>query len=143
MHGSQFGRRDRAVIPAPSVAMSRVRSDRTRDMRVVAEECPVALVYDGTTIAVLMATPTGLADLAVGFSLTEGIIQEAGEIEDLDIVPGSAGIRLRVEGLEIHHPLEAAFGKFGQQPRPDRGAAEIVGRQGGAGAVSAAAEFRG
>jgi FdhD protein len=96
MHGSQFGRRDRAVIPAPSVAMSRVRSDRTRDMRVVAEECPVALVYDGTTIAVLMATPTGLADLAVGFSLTEGIIQEAGEIEDLDIVPGSAGIELRI-----------------------------------------------
>ena len=96
MHGSQFGRRDRTIMPAPSVAMSRVRSDRTRDTRVVAEECPVALVYDGTTIAVLMATPTDLADLALGFSLTEGTIREAGEIEDLDIVPGSAGIELRI-----------------------------------------------
>ena len=96
MHGSEFGRRDRRIMPAPSVAMSRVGSDRTRDTRMVAEECPVALVYDGTTIAVLMATPTGLADLAVGFSLTEGIIREAGEIEDLDIVPGSAGIELRI-----------------------------------------------
>ena len=96
MHGSEFGRRDRRIMPAPSVAMSRVRSDRTRDTRMVAEECPVALVYDGTTIAVLMATPTGLADLAVGFSLTEGIIREAGKIEDLDIVPGSAGIELRI-----------------------------------------------
>src|SRR5581483_5590290 len=48
-----------------------------------------------------------------------------------------------VEGFEIHYPLEAAVGQFGQQPRPDRGAAEIVGRQGWPGAVSAAAEFRG
>ena len=51
MHGSQFGRRDRRIMPAPSVGMSRARPDRTRDMRMVAEECPVALVYDGTTIA--------------------------------------------------------------------------------------------
>jgi FdhD protein len=62
------------------------------DERVVAEECPVALVYDGTTIAVLMATPSDLPDLAVGFSLTEGI----GEIDDLNIVPGVHGIELRM-----------------------------------------------
>jgi FdhD protein len=96
MHGSQFGQRDRTIMPAPSVVMPRVRSDRTRDTRVVAEECPVALVYDGTTIAVLMATPADLADLALGFSLTEGIIRDAGEIEELDVVPGPAGIELRI-----------------------------------------------
>ena len=96
MHGSQFARHDRTIMPLPSVRMIRFNSDLTRDTRAIAEECPVALVYDGTTAAVLMATPADLADLAVGFSLTEGIIREAGEIEGLDIVPGSTGIELRI-----------------------------------------------
>jgi FdhD protein len=96
MHGSQFGRRDHAIVPPPSVRMIRFNSDSTRDTRAMAEECPVALVYDGTTMAVLMATPADLADLAVGFSLTEGIIQDASEIDELNIVPGSAGIELRI-----------------------------------------------
>jgi FdhD protein len=96
MHGSQFGRHDDARMPASSVRMPRFNSDWTRDLRAVAEECPVALVYDGTTIAVLMATPADLADLAVGFSLTEGIIKDSSEIEDLNVIPGSAGIELRI-----------------------------------------------
>ncbi len=93
MHGSQ---RDGTIMPFPSVAMPRVRSDRTRDIRVVAEECPVALVYDGTSIAVLMATPAELADLALGFSLTEGIIREAAEIQDIEVVPRFEGVELRI-----------------------------------------------
>jgi FdhD protein len=96
MHASQFGRHDRAIMPRPSVRMIRFNSDLSRDIRVVAEESPVALVYDGTTVAVLMATPADLADLAFGFSLTEGIIKDPGEIEELNIVPGSGGIELRL-----------------------------------------------
>src|SRR5690349_1897085 len=92
MQGSHFGQRDGMIMPLPSVAMPRVRSDRTRDIRVVAEECPVALVYDGTSIAVLMATPAELADLALGFSLTECIIREAAEIQDIEVVPGFEGV---------------------------------------------------
>jgi FdhD protein len=96
MHGSEFGRHDRAIMPLPSVRMVRLNSDFTRDTRAMAEESPVALVYDGTTIAVLMATPADLADLAVGFSLTEGIIKDVSEIDELNVVPGSAGIELRI-----------------------------------------------
>jgi len=96
MHGSPFGRHDRAIMPLPSVKMSRFNSSSTRDTRAMAEECPVALVYDGTTAAVLMATPANWADLALGFSLTEGIIRDVGEIEEFDVVPGSAGIELRI-----------------------------------------------
>ena len=96
MHGSQFGARDRTVALAPSVKMPRLTSSRMNDERAVAEEYPVALVYDGTTIAVLMATPADLPDLAIGFSLTEGIVHDISEIDDLNIVPGVHGIELRM-----------------------------------------------
>ena len=41
--------------------------------RSLPEESPVALVFDGTTQAVMMATPGDIADFAVGFALSEGI----------------------------------------------------------------------
>jgi FdhD protein len=63
--------------------------------RALPEEMPVALVYNGSTQAVMMATPADLADFAVGFTLTEGIapLSEIGEIE---IVEHAAGIEARM-----------------------------------------------
>nr|WP_245317045.1 formate dehydrogenase accessory sulfurtransferase FdhD [Bradyrhizobium manausense] len=83
------------MTPTASIRMPRLTSGGTRDERVIAEECPVALVFDGTTMAVLMATPSDLTDLALGFSLTEGLIEDPGEIEELSVVPGVDGIELR------------------------------------------------
>jgi FdhD protein len=94
MHGSDGG--NLARWPSTSAAIPRLSSARQRDMRIVPEECPVALVYDGTTVAVVMATPANLTDLAIGFSLTEGIIKRFGDVEHLDIVPGTDGIELRM-----------------------------------------------
>jgi FdhD protein len=54
------------------------------------------LTFNGGTYAVMMGTPHDLADFAVGFSLSEGIVQSPDEIETFDIVEVDGGIELRM-----------------------------------------------
>lgn len=63
----------------------------------IAVEMPVALVYNGISHVVMMATPKDLTFFAVGFSLTEGIIQSPNEIYAIDIHPISNGIEIHIE----------------------------------------------
>lgn len=82
---------------ARTVTRTAWRGDAATDgPRTIPEETPVALTYNRTTHAVMLATPADLEDFAIGFSLTEGIIQRAAEIEEIEIVPADEGIELRM-----------------------------------------------
>ena len=63
----------------------------------LAEEVPVALVYNGISHVVMMATPKDLEAFALGFSLSEGIIETPQEIYGIDILPSCNGIEVQVE----------------------------------------------
>jgi FdhD protein len=52
--------------------------------RMLPEEVAVALTFNGTTQAVMMATPEDLVDFAYGFALTEGIARE-GDILSVEV----------------------------------------------------------
>jgi FdhD protein len=57
----------------------------------IAEEAPIALVYNGVPHVVVMASPANLEDLALGFSLSEGVIGSAAELGGIEIVPEQTG----------------------------------------------------
>ncbi|MEH2922159.1 formate dehydrogenase accessory sulfurtransferase FdhD [Samsonia erythrinae] len=63
----------------------------------LAEEVPVALVYNGISHVVMMASPKELEHFALGFSLSEGIIQSPADIYGIDVQPVCNGIEVQIE----------------------------------------------
>lgn len=85
---------DRCEVP-----VLRIGADgrRTEAHDQVAAECPVALEYNGISHAVMMASPGDLEDFALGFSLSEGIVQAPREVFDIEVQPRANGISVRIE----------------------------------------------
>lgn len=82
------------------------------------EETPIALVYNDVSHAVMLASPTNLDDFAVGFSLSEAIVDHADELEVV-------AMRAYCEGIEIRMRIaEQRLARLGHRRRA------LVGRSG-------------
>jgi FdhD protein len=68
----------------------------TERLDMVAEECPVTIVYNDVPHVVMMATPTNLIDFVTGFSLTEGLVRSVDDITSIAAVPHARGIEMQV-----------------------------------------------
>ncbi len=62
-----------------------VRGNTVHTIDRVAEEVPVALLYNGEPHVVMLATPQDLEDLARGFSLSEELVDTADEIRGIEV----------------------------------------------------------
>jgi FdhD protein len=62
----------------------------------VAEEMPIALVYHGVPHVVMLATPADLEDFAVGFTLSEGLVERPDEIRSVDVTYGTEAADVRI-----------------------------------------------
>ena len=84
-------------VPVQAIDREIWRGDTASEgTRLIPEETPLALTYNGGTYAVMMGTPQNLEDFAVGFSLDEGIVKSVDEIRSLEVVRLDEGIELRM-----------------------------------------------
>jgi len=63
----------------------------------LAEEVPVALVCNGIAHVVMLATPCDLEDFALGFALTEGLVDDPAEVRSVEVTQACDGIELQIE----------------------------------------------
>lgn len=81
----------RADVTALRGGVARTQSDW------LADEVPVALVFNGVSQAVMLATPADLEDFALGFALTEGLLLSPDELYGTEVVAVDEGIELHLD----------------------------------------------
>jgi formate dehydrogenase accessory protein FdhD len=90
---------DDAPLPAPTAHLPVIRwlhDGASAATETVVEEVPVALVYNGISQAVMLATPQDLEDFAVGFSLSERIVADRHDIFEIAVAAHASGIEVRM-----------------------------------------------
>src|SRR5438128_1539289 len=70
--------------------------------RTLANEVAVAMEFDGQPYAVMMLTPADFEDFAVGFALSERIVEYASDIARIDVREGTRGIAVDVRLQKDH-----------------------------------------
>lgn len=82
------------LAPAPS-AYAYAQADGPQATAVLAQECALAISYNGISQAVMMVSPNDLDDFAVGFSLGSGLLNTIDDIYDIRL--SGAGSARQVE----------------------------------------------
>lgn len=96
-----------ALVPC-GAQLHRMQADGTtvahKQPRLLASEVPVALVFNGISHAVMMATPQDVEELALGFALTEGILDQAGDCRGIEVQTvrdSAAALPDGMHGIEV------------------------------------------
>lgn len=88
------------MAPLIHRVVRRLGTEAARDESAgLAEEVPVALVYNGISHAVMLASPQDLEDFALGFSLSEGIIDRADDLLDCETTPSDLSVSESLAGV--------------------------------------------
>src|SRR5262245_66416466 len=96
--------------------LARRASGTAASARMVPEETPIAFSYGGTTHAVMMASPADFEDFALGFTLTEGIVGSAAEIEAIDVEDLGAGIDIQIRQKDTANTRVQGTGRRRARP---------------------------
>ncbi len=87
-----------AISGASTASVMRVEDGHVqRDTDMLADEWPVALEFNGVSHAVMLASPCDLEDFALGFSLSEGIIDQASQCYGMEVASAPEGWTVRIE----------------------------------------------
>ena len=87
--------------------VTRLRSERVEEADDwLVDEVPVALVFNGISHAVMLASPLDLEEFALGFSLTEGLLKDRSELYGVDVVPVTVNDAMR--GIEVRLEVASA-----------------------------------
>lgn len=93
---SDSGRLPPPACEQPVDVRGGIQGAPSHDWDIIAEEIPVAMVYNGVSHAVMMATPCDLEDFAVGFSLSEGILQRPDQLFTIEVKPSAEGVTVEM-----------------------------------------------
>ncbi|WP_239538197.1 formate dehydrogenase accessory sulfurtransferase FdhD [Dyella mobilis] len=91
----------------------------------IAEEVPVAMIYDDVPFAVMMVTPLDLEDFALGFSLSEGLISTSAELTSVEVHPRLEGVELAMRVAS--DKLAQRIGSSGERLLPGRSGCGLCG----------------
>ena len=91
----------------------------------VAEEMPVAVLVNGESFAVMMATPADLEDFALGFALTEGLVPSRADVPRIRVARLADGFAIN---LIVPDSLAQAAGAR-RRTLPGRSGCGICGAQ--------------
>ena len=85
------------AVSSGATVMRIVQGESELCQDILAEEVPVALVYNGISHAVMLSSPDQLEDLALGFSLSEGILDSPSDLYDIEVSAACRGVEVRME----------------------------------------------
>jgi len=122
-----------ASVPAALLRVPVLRQSRAgeasaashEELDWIAAEVPVALVFNGISHAVMMATPQDLEDFALGFALSEGILDTAADCRGIELravsLPAgaaAAGDDPEAPAIELHLDIASrAFARLKDRRR--------------------------